>query len=218
MMKPKSCKTKEDLLPSEKRYGTWLRKVVTMSEKPYKNPNTLRKMYHGKGMSTYEIGDEFGVSDNTILRHMREYGIERRDKHKASHMRIQKKPASYYTSSDGYCVCSSTYYGNKSIVYVHQLVAIANGADPYKVFSDGEYHTHHKNEVRWDNRPENLKFVSQFEHRAEHRIKDINRRDPGESNPMIQCACGCGEKRPKYDEWGVRRKYIFGHHNQVGET
>lgn len=54
-------------------------------------------------------------------------------------------------------------------VYVHQLVAIANGEDASRVFSNGAYHVHHKNRVPWDNRPENLELVSEDEHSIEHR-------------------------------------------------
>lgn len=49
-------------------------------------------------------------------------------------------------------------------VYEHQLVAIADGADPHKVFSDGAFHVHHQNRRRFDNRHENLEIVENEEH------------------------------------------------------
>lgn len=33
----------------------------------------------------------------------------------------------------------------------------------------------------------------------------------GQDNPMVECACGCGQLRPKYDKKGIERKYIRGH-------
>ncbi len=33
---------------------------------------------------------------------------------------------------------------------------------------------------------------------------------------MIECACECGQLRPKYDKQGRERKYIAGHQNQRG--
>lgn len=30
-------------------------------------------------------------------------------------------------------------------------------------------------------------------------------------NPIIECACGCGQTRPKYDERGRERKYLENH-------
>lgn len=49
-------------------------------------------------------------------------------------------------------------------VSVHQLTAIAEGASPYKVFSNGLYETHHENRMKGDNRPENLTVLLNEEH------------------------------------------------------
>jgi hypothetical protein len=58
--------------------------------------------------------------------------------------------------------------GRERYVYEHQLVAIADGADPYKVFSDGRFHVHHRNRIRCDNRRENLELVDGDEHGEYH--------------------------------------------------
>jgi len=50
-----------------------------------------------------------------------------------------------------------------SNVAVHQLVVIADGADPEKVF-DSQYNVHHENGCRLDNRPSNLSVVKAGEH------------------------------------------------------
>jgi hypothetical protein len=42
------------------------------------------------------------------------------------------------------------------VVHVHQLLALSRGADPGRVFSGGDWHVHHGNGVRWDNRPSNV--------------------------------------------------------------
>lgn len=49
-------------------------------------------------------------------------------------------------------------------VYVHQLLAIADGASPDLVFSSGEYHIHHDNGVKYDNRSENLHLTRADDH------------------------------------------------------
>lgn len=47
---------------------------------------------------------------------------------------------------------------------VHQLVAIANGADPYKVFGNDQFNIHHQNGCPLDNRPTNLELIDVSEH------------------------------------------------------
>lgn len=71
---------------------------------------------------------------------------------------------------------------------------------------------HHQNGQKADNRHENLEvFTSNGAHRVSHRRKQLNRRLPGDPNPLITCYCGCGEKFPQYDGLGRPRKYISGH-------
>ena len=53
------------------------------------------------------------------------------------------------------------------VVHVHQLAIIAQGADPTQVFSGGDFHVHHGNNVRCDNRPSNLSLVLDEDHGAE---------------------------------------------------
>jgi hypothetical protein len=41
-------------------------------------------------------------------------------------------------------------------------------------------------------------------------------RGPGEGNPRVSCACGCGGRFPRYDDEGRPRKYIRGHGRRKG--
>jgi len=54
------------------------------------------------------------------------------------------------------------------VVHVHQLAVIAQGADPEHVFSNGKWHVHHGNGVRWDNRSSNISVVHDDEHASEY--------------------------------------------------
>jgi len=64
-------------------------------------------------------------------------------------------------------------------VGLHQLLAIAEGADPHKVFSDGAYHCHHKNGLRWDNRPCNVELKKAEQHIGDH-TQERERTETGE--------------------------------------
>jgi predicted DNA-binding protein YlxM (UPF0122 family) len=131
------------------------------------NEDWLRKKYVKNGMSSRDIADELGVNKSAVLDGLRECGISRRDTSTATKMGMDKGHAAYYTSANGYeMVCSR---GSKRAwsIGVHRLVAIADGANPNTVF-DGDHHVHHKNNVPWDNRPENLKVVTNSEHMKEH--------------------------------------------------
>jgi hypothetical protein len=78
-----------------------------------------------------------------------------------------------------------------------------------------EEQVHHKDENRQNNDPDNLKVVSgRAEHAVLHRRRD-DLRLPGEPNPGIECACGCGGTFPKYDDEGRPRLYVSGHNPQA---
>lgn len=61
------------------------------------------------------------------------------------------------------------YTGGQTVVYVHQLVAIAHGiATPEEAFSGGDFHVHHKDICTLNNAPENLEKESGREHGPNH--------------------------------------------------
>lgn len=74
---------------------------------------------------------------------------------------------------------------------------------------------HHLNGDKQDNRAENLELKKgNAEHGYEHRKKNSNRRNPGEPNRNVSCACGCGKRFKLYDDTGRPRKYFTGHNKQ----
>lgn len=88
-------------------------------------------------------------------------------------MKISDGPVSL-EQERGWLRWRGQHCGETKVVYVHQLVQIAHGADPAKIFSNGEWNVHHDNEVRYDNRPDNLELLS-----AEDHVKS----QPGEMGP-----------------------------------
>lgn len=63
---------------------------------------------------------------------------------------------------------------NVSNIAVHQLVVIADGSDPGRVFDD-QYNVHHENGCTLDNRPSNLSVVEISEHGRRDGGKRVNR-------------------------------------------
>jgi len=145
--------------PDHKKGGEW------------QDKDTLQRLYCDEDMTLEEIGEQLGCCATTVGRWMEEHGIQR-DKIP------EEKPPSYRTKKSGHETVRSKHNGKHSTVGVHQLVAIANGANPYELFVCG-YNVHHKNNIPWDNRPENLEVMSKSEHHKHH-YKDRKTNSKGE--------------------------------------
>lgn len=134
--------------------------MTTPHYQPHDDPDKLNRLYWGAGMSQQEIANALGVSRMAVHRAMHRHGIETRGA--AGIDRNYSKL--YYHIDNPY----PHWKQNGSTVAVHQLLAIADGADPHKVFSGGDYHVHHKNEISWDNRPDNIELLTKEEHMRLH--------------------------------------------------
>ncbi len=98
----------------------------------------------------------------------------------------------------------------RGYAYEHRLKAAAK---------KGEL-IHHDNEKKGDNSKENLIKTTRRLHGSLHRKPGSNLRKPGEKNPTVQCACGCGIKFKRYDNQrsGRPRNYVSGHNPQPSPT
>lgn len=130
------------------------------------------------------------------------------------HARVMEKNANWrggrYVASNGYVLVRTTgrredpYHG---YVYEHRLVAERMLG---RTLLPGEL-VHHVNGDKTDNREENITVLPSIAHHlAAHRTRG-DLRSPGQENPVVFCACGCGESFRWFDGAGRPRKYVSGH-------
>jgi len=131
------------------------------SEYPWRDESLLRNLYWEQELSTTEIADKLECTQPTISKWMQRLNISRRDPREAAPNR-RRHPAVF--TDRGYVICASNYRGTTDSVGIHRLVMVAErGFDAV-----ADKHVHHKNGVRWDNRPENLELLSRAEHANRH--------------------------------------------------
>jgi predicted Rossmann fold nucleotide-binding protein DprA/Smf involved in DNA uptake len=77
---------------------------------------------------------------------------------------------------------------------------------------------HHEDQIKVNNAVENLELCASIAH---HRLRHRRRNDlrmPGEPNPTVACACGCGREFDRYDSSGRPRQFLPGHNPMPAPT
>jgi len=136
----------------------------------YRDPETLRRLYHEEGKSAPEIAEEYDVTPQTIYHWMDEHGIERRSatqKHTRGTGRggVGSDPVPLdINPSTGYWRWRISVDGTRYTVPVHRLVAVAEyGFD--EVCGNV---VHHENEMKLDNRHSNISLMDGDDHLRHH--------------------------------------------------
>ena len=140
-------------------------------ETPYRDKETLKRLYEDEGLYTTDIAEKFSVSSTTIQDWMERHGIDRKETQEAQTESLRKSPAGHYWREDGYEISSCEFLGETDYFGIHRLAAVAwFGWDAV----EGKV-IHHKNGIRWDNRESNLEPMTDSDHKSHH-AKEINKR------------------------------------------
>jgi len=137
-----------------------------MSDKKHHDASWLREQYYEQKQSVPEIAERCDVVAQTIYDAMDRHGIERDATRYGDNSRVAY--ATYYVDDQGYPRWQSKgRSGGERVTYnyhIHRLTAIAE----YGIEAVKGKEVHHRNDLPWDNRPENLKPMSVKEHNEEH--------------------------------------------------
>ena len=102
----------------------------------------------------------------------------------------------------------------RGYAYEHRLVAeemLGRRLQPGEV-------VHHRDHDKQNNSPENLEVCPSIGHHLHHQHGSGAKRAPGEPNPRVLCACGCGTAFSRYDDSGRQRAFAPGHNPQPSPT
>jgi len=124
-------------------------------KRPYRSKQTLRILYHGEQLTSYEVANRLGCSQATVLRWMDRHDIETRQ------AATVKGKTSICVDEQGY----ERVWSSEEYVRLHRLLAVAEWG--FEAVRD--MNVHHKNEIKWDNRPENLEIMTHGEHTSHHK-------------------------------------------------
>jgi hypothetical protein len=95
----------------------------------------------------------------------------------------------------------------RGYAYEHRIVAEQKLG---RALLNGEQ-VHHRDGNRSNNSLDNIEIVADMAHHKLRHRRLVGRRSPDESNPRIECACGCGTSFFRYDESGRPRRFVTGH-------
>lgn len=135
----------------------------TRTDAPYKDEDTLRRLYHEERLTTYGVADRLETDESTIQYWMDKHDIGRRRKGHPE----PGEPAHYRTDSNGYEVWQVSIEGERHTVRVHRLAAVAWFG--YNAVAGKE--THHLCGDGWDNREANAVMLTKEEHARLHAME-----------------------------------------------
>lgn len=139
------------------------------AEKPYRSKTVLRELYHDHGYSTHEIADFLGCAQSTVRNWMDKHGIESRTISEAKWLKSPNSPnwVRLRVQEGGHVKWKISIDGVDRSISVHRLLAVAK----YGIKEVEGKVVHHKNEIPWDNRPDNIELMELGDHSRHHSTK-----------------------------------------------
>jgi len=107
LVEEKTCdEVAEEFGCSGRTVSTWLQKhdIPTRHKNdyvgdPWRDEDTLRELFKEQGLTSYEVADELGCSQNCVMRWLHRYGIEReqpwKDKETLIELYVERKLTTY---------------------------------------------------------------------------------------------------------------------------
>jgi len=127
------------------------------AEKAYTDEEKLRELYWGESLSMGQVAERLDTDKDRVAYWMGVHGVETRRAYSEQNyasLRVE----------EGYTLWREYYDGEYNRVPVHRLLAVAEYGYDAVVGKD----VHHKNGIRFDNRPSNIEPVDPSEHRRIH--------------------------------------------------
>lgn len=147
---------------------------------PWDDKELVEEKYIGEKKSTIELADEWGCAPNTVRDRLERFDIPIRSQSEA----MQVKHGNYsmavpiHVKQTGAVRWTHNHNSQSQTIFVHRLLAVSE----YGFEAVRDNVVHHKNEIRWDNRPANLELMDHADHSSHHkkvpdgeRIKIANR-------------------------------------------
>lgn len=136
-------------------------------EKPWHDPEELKRLYHGEQLSAARVAEQMGCSPQTVRHWLIEFDIPRRGSGFYTLPKSESRQNWYETISGP---------GNESVLH-HRLLCYAVGKISFEELCDPNVVIHHETNVPWDNRPCNLTPMSRSDHMTLHGQNDYEPRE-----------------------------------------